>query len=96
MSAASAATVSRDQFPLAPELSTDEIYYFALVDVGQDNIERLPFSSLAAARAHGARRAHEILWQCPYRLHAQPEWTVRVTNESGRVLVEIPLSAALD
>ena len=96
MSAASAATLSADNFPLSPRQPDEQLYYFTVVGSSQGSIERRLFSDLKAARAHAIRKASDLLWECPYRVQAQPEWQINISNESGSLLMHIALSEALD
>jgi len=96
MSAASAATLDADRFPLAPHLPDQSTYYFTAGEQWTDNAERRTFPDLAAARAHALQKANELLWQCPYRIQAQPEWKISVFDDGGRLLLQLSLCDALD
>lgn len=71
------------------------LYSFSLDTEKGERLETAPFPDLPSARSHAVSKALEILWDNPYRLHARPEWGVRVEDEAGRRLLTVSLLQAL-
>ena len=69
-------------------------YYFNTSDQG-DSPDIISLPDLTAARRHAVTMALELLWESPYRLHANPEWVVTVKGEDGNSLLSVSLFEAL-
>ena len=70
-------------------------YYFNLTANQAENPDVMSLPDLTAARTQAVTKALELLWESPYRLHAEPEWAVTVKDSDGKSLLSVTLFEAL-
>jgi len=68
-------------------------YHFFMTAHSNPDVLALP--DLPTARKHAVTKALELLWESPYRLHADPEWEVTVKDPDGKLLISVTLFEAL-
>lgn len=69
------------------------LYHFKTEEGKSQEAASLPDAD--SARSHAVTTALKLLWECPYRLHASPEWSVLVQDHGGNPLFSVSLFDAL-